>query len=54
MSVVVAGVWFIVAVAAHTVNESLTNSWIAANAVYPIIGLGIVLVHRLLLKRFVR
>ena len=45
VSIVVAGVWFIVAVAAHTVNESLTNNWIAVNAVYPIIGVGIVLVH---------
>jgi hypothetical protein len=49
-SVALAGVWFIVAVAAHKVDESLTNSWIIANATYPIVGVGIVLMHRRLLR----
>lgn len=49
-SVVLAGVWFIVAVAAHKVDDSLTISWIVANAVYPLLGIGIVLVHRRLLR----
>jgi hypothetical protein len=49
-SVGLAGVWFLVAVAAHKVDESLTNSWIIANAIYPLVGIGIVLAHRRLLR----
>jgi hypothetical protein len=49
-SVGLAGVWFLVAVVAHKVDESLTNSWIIANAIYPAVGLGIVLTHRRLLR----
>ena len=45
-----AGVWFVVAVAAHKVDPSLTTSWIVANASYPVIGVAMVLIHRRLLR----
>ncbi len=51
ISIVHAGVWFIVAVAAHKVDDSLTMSWIIANAAYPLIGVGIILTHHYLLRR---
>lgn len=51
VSIVLAGVWFLVAVAAYKVDDSLTNVWIIANAAYPLVGIGIVLIHRRLLAR---
>ena len=50
-SIVLAGVWFLVAVAAHKVDDSLTNGWIIANVAYPLVGIGIVLIHRRFLRR---
>ena len=50
VTVVLAGVWFIIAVAAHGVDDSLTKSWIVANASYPLIGMAIVLIYRRVLK----
>jgi predicted permease len=50
VSVALACVWFIVAVAAHGMDDPLTYSWIVANASYPIIGIAIVLIHRRLLR----
>jgi predicted permease len=50
-SVALAGVWFIVTVAAHKTDEALTAAWIIANAAYPAVGLALTLVHRRLLGR---
>lgn len=50
VSVALAGVWFVVAVAAHGMDDPLAYSWIVANASYPIIGIAIVLIHRRLLR----
>jgi hypothetical protein len=45
------GVWFVVTVAAHKVDDSLTNSWLIANATYPIVGILIVRIHRRVMSR---
>lgn len=50
-SVALLGVWFLVTIAAHKVDDSLTNSWLLANAAYPIIGIGIARIHRRVLRR---
>ncbi len=50
-SVALMGVWFIVTIAAHKVDDSLTNSWLIANTAYPIVGIGIMWIHRRVLSR---
>ncbi len=50
-SVVIAAVWFLVAIAAHSVDSSDLYVWIAANAIYPIIGAVIAWIHRWLARR---
>ncbi len=45
-SIVIAGVWFLVAVAAHHVNSEDLYFWITANVIYPASGVIIVCVHR--------
>jgi hypothetical protein len=49
-SVVLAGVWFFVVVAAHKTDAMLTATWIIANGTYPVAGIGIALAHRRLLS----
>jgi hypothetical protein len=50
VSVVSAGVLFIMAVVARSVDDSLTTGWIIANAAYPLVGAVIVIIHRRVLK----
>ena len=45
-SIAFAWIWFIVTIAAHKIDDSLTMTWILANLGYPLVGLGIVLAHR--------
>jgi ABC-type sulfate transport system permease subunit len=45
VTVVLSGAWFNVAVAAHSVDDSLTYAWVIANACYPVIGIALVLIH---------
>jgi predicted neutral ceramidase superfamily lipid hydrolase len=51
VSVVHAGVWFLIVVAAHSVNSSDLYFWIAANAIYPVVGAVFVWVHRWMARR---
>ena len=51
VSIVHAGVWFLIVVAAHSVNSSDLYFWIAANAIYPVVGVVIVWVDRWLARR---
>jgi len=51
VSVVHACVWFLIVVAAHSVDSSHLYFWIAANAIYPVVGAVIVWVHRWLARR---
>ena len=50
-SVVIAIVRFLVAIAAHSVDSSHLYVWIAANAIYPVIGVVIVWIHCWLARR---
>lgn len=51
VSVVHAGVWFLIAVAAHSVGSSDLYFWIAANVIYPAVGAVLVWVHRWMVRR---
>jgi hypothetical protein len=48
-SVVHAGIWFLIAVAAHSVDTEDLHFWIAANVIYPVVGAVIVWIHRWLM-----
>ncbi len=51
VSIVHAGVWFLIVVAAHSVNSSDLNFWIAANVIYPVVGAVFVWIHRWMVRR---
>ncbi len=51
VSVVHAGVLFLIVVPAHSVNSSDLYFWIAANAIYPVVGAVFVWVHRWMARR---